>query len=50
MQLYPASRGYIFAVWAVVRNFLHASSHNENVTSARKVMQLQQVVEMPFCF
>ena len=50
MQLYPANRGYIFAVWAVVRNFSHDSSHSENVASACKVMQLQQVVEMPFCF
>ena len=44
MQLHPASRGYILAVWAV------ASSRSENVASARTVMQLQQVVEMPFCF
>ena len=52
MKLYPASTGYIFAVWAVMRNFSHAmaSSHSENVASVRKVMQLQQVVEMPFCF
>ena len=47
MLLYSASRGYIFAVWA---NFSHASLHSENVASARKVMQLQQVVEMPFYF
>ena len=50
MQLYSASRGYIFAVWAAVQNFSHASSHSKNVDSARKEMQLQQVVEMPFCF
>ena len=37
MQLYPASRGYIFALWAVMRNFSAASSHSENVDSARKV-------------
>ena len=37
MQLYPASRGYILAVWAVVRNLSHASSHSESVASARKV-------------
>ena len=50
MQLYSASRGNIFALWAVMRNFSPASSHSENVASACRVMQLQQVVEMPFCF
>ena len=37
MQLHPASRGYIFAFWVVMRNFSPASSHSENVASARKV-------------
>ena len=51
MQLYPASRGYIVGfVSCVVRNFSHASSRSKNVAFARRVMQLQQVVEMPYCF
>ena len=51
MQLYPASRGYIFGfVSCVVRSFSHPSSRSENVAFARRVMQLQQVVEMPYCF
>ena len=51
MKLYPASKGYIFGfVSCVVRNFSHASSRSENVAFARSVMQLQQVVEMSYCF
>ena len=51
MQLHPTSRGYIFGfVSCVVRNFSHASSRSENVAFARKVTQLQHVVEMPYCF
>ena len=51
MQLYPASRGYIFGfVSCVVRNFSHASSRSENVAFACKVTQLQHVVEMRYCF
>ena len=42
-QYYPVSRGYIFAVWAVMRKvagyFSHDSSHSENVASARRVFQ-----------
>ena len=42
MQLYPASRGYIFGfVNCVVRNFSPVSSRSENVAFARRVMQLQ---------
>ena len=33
---YPASRGYIFAVWAGY--FSHASSYRENLASARRVI------------
>ena len=47
MQLYPASRGYIFGLIVScvdVRNFSHASSRGENVAFARRVMQLHYVV------
>ena len=51
MQLCPSSRGYIFGFAScVVRSFSHPSSRSENVAFARRVMQLQQVVEMPYCF
>ena len=51
MQLCPSSRGYIFGfVSCVVRSFSHSSSRSENVAFAPRVMQLKQVVEMPFCF
>ena len=47
MQLYPASRGFVSCV---VRNFSHPSSCSENVAFARRVMQLQQAVEMSYRF
>ena len=47
MQLYPASRGFVSCV---VRNFSHPSSCSENVAFVRRVMQLQQAMEMPYCF
>ena len=40
VNLYPASWGYIFAAWAGVRNFSHASSYPKNVASARRVVNL----------
>ena len=49
MQLYMQQATFSLCELSC-ENFSHASSHSENLASARKVMQLQQVVEMPFCF
>ena len=53
-QYYPVSRGYIFAVWAVMRKvagyFSHDSSHSENVASARRVFQYWHRTIFSICF
>ena len=46
-KVYPASRGYIFTVWADVRKvayFSHTSSYLENVASAHRVTKVKRII------